>query len=79
VAGVGNDPREDRYFNITSQAKRYDPKAEYIRSWVPELAGAPAPFLFEPHLASRQQWQRFGVELGVTYPNPVITLRERAH
>ncbi|MDX2285425.1 MAG: DASH family cryptochrome [Bacteroidia bacterium] len=79
VAGVGNDPREDRYFNIVSQAKRYDPKGEYIRTWVPELAQAPLPMLFEPHLASRQQWQRFGVELGVTYPNPVTALRERAH
>jgi deoxyribodipyrimidine photo-lyase len=38
VAGVGNDPRENRYFNILSQAKRYDPKGDYIRQWLPQLA-----------------------------------------
>lgn len=37
IAGVGADPREDRYFNIMSQAKRYDPKGDYVRYWIPEL------------------------------------------
>lgn len=37
VAGVGNDPREDRYFNILRQAKNYDPKGDYVRHWVDEL------------------------------------------
>jgi deoxyribodipyrimidine photo-lyase len=37
VAGVGNDPRENRYFNILSQAKKYDAKGEYVRYWIPEL------------------------------------------
>lgn len=34
VAGVGNDPRQDRYFNIASQAKRYDPDGAYQRLWL---------------------------------------------
>ncbi|MDA9555027.1 DASH family cryptochrome [Pelobium sp.] len=38
VAGVGNDPRENRYFNIAKQAKDYDPKAEYMKLWLPELS-----------------------------------------
>jgi deoxyribodipyrimidine photo-lyase len=37
VAGVGNDPRENRYFNIQKQAKDYDPKGEYMKLWLPEL------------------------------------------
>lgn len=37
IAGVGSDPRQDRYFNIMSQAKRYDPRGEYVRHWIPEL------------------------------------------
>lgn len=37
IAGVGNDPREDRYFNPISQSKRYDPEGEYIKYWLPEL------------------------------------------
>ncbi len=33
LAGVGNDPRTDRYFNIESQAKRYDPNEEFVDYW----------------------------------------------
>lgn len=34
VAGVGNDPRENRYFNVPNQAEKYDPKGEYVRHWL---------------------------------------------
>lgn len=33
VAGVGNDPRPNRYFNTESQAARYDPEERYARLW----------------------------------------------
>ncbi|XP_026382955.1 cryptochrome DASH, chloroplastic/mitochondrial-like [Papaver somniferum] len=36
-AGVGNDPREDRYFSIPKQAQNYDPEGEYVAYWLPEL------------------------------------------
>ncbi|WVZ79070.1 hypothetical protein U9M48_026696 [Paspalum notatum var. saurae] len=36
-AGVGNDPREDRYFSIPKQAKTYDPEGEYVAYWLEEL------------------------------------------
>lgn len=34
IAGVGNDPRKGRQFNIESQQQRYDPKGEYVKYWV---------------------------------------------
>ncbi len=34
IAGVGNDPRQGRQFNIESQQQRYDPKGEYIDYWL---------------------------------------------
>ncbi|MEY4931412.1 MAG: hypothetical protein RI909_2136 [Bacteroidota bacterium] len=34
VAGVGNDPREDRYFNIESQVRKYDPQGIYSSRWM---------------------------------------------
>ncbi|XP_074564388.1 cryptochrome DASH, chloroplastic/mitochondrial [Curcuma longa] len=40
-AGVGNDPREDRYFSIPKQAKAYDPEGEYVAYWLPELQKLP--------------------------------------
>jgi deoxyribodipyrimidine photo-lyase len=47
VAGIGNDPREDRYFNPKRQAELYDPKAEFIKRWVPELSSWDAKRLIE--------------------------------
>jgi deoxyribodipyrimidine photo-lyase len=34
IAGLGNDPREDRYFNIESQVKKYDPDNRYTQLWL---------------------------------------------
>ncbi|KAM4086289.1 hypothetical protein ACJW30_10G090900 [Castanea mollissima] len=40
-AGVGNDPREDRYFSIPKQAQMYDPEGEYVAYWLPQLRALP--------------------------------------
>ncbi|MFY8020693.1 MAG: DASH family cryptochrome [Bacteroidia bacterium] len=34
LAGIGNDPRPNRKFNIQKQAEQYDPQAEYRRKWL---------------------------------------------
>lgn len=34
VAGVGNDPRKDRYFNVQKQADRYDGEGKYQDMWL---------------------------------------------
>ncbi|KOY88106.1 hypothetical protein AD998_07440 [bacterium 336/3] len=34
IAGVGNDPRENRCFNIESQAKKYDAQGLYTKLWL---------------------------------------------
>lgn len=34
VAGVGNDPRENRMFNTAKQAQQYDPKQAYRKLWL---------------------------------------------
>jgi deoxyribodipyrimidine photo-lyase len=48
IAGVGNDPREYRYFNVLKQAMEYDPQGEYIRLWIPELAAINAAQIHQP-------------------------------
>lgn len=78
VAGVGNDPREDRYFNIVSQAKRYDPQGDYVRHWVPELAELPASIIHDPSHAAGHELRSRGIELGVNYPNAVVDLAKKA-
>jgi len=37
VAGVGNDPRQERMFNPVKQGLDYDSRGEYVKAWVPEL------------------------------------------
>jgi deoxyribodipyrimidine photo-lyase len=34
LAGVGNDPRANRRFNITRQADMYDPAGSYQKLWL---------------------------------------------
>jgi deoxyribodipyrimidine photo-lyase len=34
VAGVGNDPRENRKFNPERQAQMYDPNEEFVKTWL---------------------------------------------
>jgi deoxyribodipyrimidine photo-lyase len=49
AAGTGTDAlRYFRIFNPTTQAKKFDPKGDYIRRWVPELRQVPKSFVHEP-------------------------------
>ena len=84
VAGVGSDPR-DRYFDVELQAKKYDPDADFIRHWIPELAALPPKQAREPYRMSRSEQERYGVAVGDDYPEPIIDydrmtqrLRERS-
>jgi deoxyribodipyrimidine photo-lyase len=74
AAGVGNDARGFRFFNITKQAKDYDPKGNYVKHWCPELAALPADKIHEPWKLSAAEQKQFGIQLGVNYPNPVVDL-----
>ena len=76
VAGVGNDPRQDRYFHVIKQARDYDPEARYVKTWLPELEGLEPEVAHEPWLLQKngrqQVFDAFGPELD--YPEPVIDL-----
>ena len=74
VAGVGNDPREDRYFNIYSQATRYDEQGLFVKHWLPELANVPGPKIHTVPLLSRAEQQQYDLALGSTYPMPVVDM-----
>ncbi len=37
IAGVGNDPRPDRYFNLKKQADQYDADKKFRNLWLSEL------------------------------------------
>jgi len=72
LAGVGSDPRENRHFNILSQAKRYDPEGAYIKHWLPELSKVPPELLFSPFQMSEEQQIKYEVAIGKEYPEPIL-------
>ena len=72
TAGVGNDARGFRYFNIPKQSKDYDRKGDYIRHWLPELANVPGGKVHEPWKLTKDEQKKFNCQLGVDYPRPVV-------
>ncbi len=82
VAGCGADAAPFfRVMNPVGQGSRYDPKGDYVRRWVPELAALPAKWIHCPWRAPADVLSGAGVGLGITYPPPVVehgAARERA-
>ncbi len=72
VAGVGNDPREDRYFNILSQATRYDEQGDYVKHWLPELANVPADRIHKVYELPNAELGQYDVYPGDNYPLPIV-------
>lgn len=43
AAGVGNDAREFRLFNLKKQAQQYDPDGKFVKYWLPNLRSENLP------------------------------------
>ena len=82
AAGIGNDPRQDRKFNIIKQGLDYDPSGDYVRMWVPELAklseenNLTKGVIHFPWKANITCLTKAGIQLGISYPNPVVIAGE---
>ena len=61
-----------RIFNPVSQSEKFDPEGKFIRRYLPELAGLSVKAIHAPWLASALELQAAGVELGKTYPRPIV-------
>uniref|UniRef100_A0AAR2K3F7 Cryptochrome DASH n=1 Tax=Pygocentrus nattereri TaxID=42514 RepID=A0AAR2K3F7_PYGNA len=75
-AGVGNDPRENRKFNMIKQALDYDSNGDYVRQWVPELKGIMGGDVHTPWALSSASLSRAQVALDETYPSPIVKAPE---
>ena len=64
VAGVGADPRKDRYFNVLKQAQNYDEKGKYVLHWLPDLRDVPREMVHTPWMSM----------FGENYPQPLVRL-----
>jgi deoxyribodipyrimidine photo-lyase len=70
VAGCGADAAPYfRVFNPVTQGQKFDPKAVYLRRWLPELADAPDACVHEP-------WKDPALLKRTGYPAPLIDLGE---
>ncbi|MDX6205596.1 MAG: deoxyribodipyrimidine photo-lyase [Frankiales bacterium] len=67
IAGTGTDSRPGRVLNPLRQAERYDPAGDYVRRYVPELAGIEGAAVHTPWLLPMPPKD---------YPAPVVDLRE---
>jgi deoxyribodipyrimidine photo-lyase len=65
VAGTGTDTRPGRVLNPLRQARRFDPKGDYVRRYVTELAGLDGAAVHEPWKLPAGQRRRLG------YPAPI--------
>ncbi|MCB1028635.1 MAG: FAD-binding domain-containing protein, partial [Microthrixaceae bacterium] len=73
VAGTGPDAAPYfRIFNPTTQAEKFDPTGDYVRSWVPELGELPDKWIHDPSSAPDEVLAEAGVELGRDYPEPLV-------
>lgn len=73
VAGSGADAAPYfRIFNPMLQGEKFDPEGDYVRRYVPELAGLPQRYLHRPWEAPAALLEESGVHLGETYPWPIV-------
>jgi deoxyribodipyrimidine photo-lyase len=82
VAGSGADAAPYfRIFNPVLQGEKFDRDGAYVRHWVPEIAKLPDTWLHKPWLAPAGILATAGIQLGTTYPQPIVdhdTARQRA-
>ncbi len=72
-AGCGADAAPYfRIFNPVIQGQKFDPDGSYIRRWVPELAYLPKRWIHMPWKAPAEILHEACVQLGKTYPLPII-------
>jgi len=64
-ASSGMDPKPLRIFNPASQAQKYDPDGEYIRTWLPELRSLDTEYLVTGKIPALERF-------GSGYPEPIV-------
>jgi deoxyribodipyrimidine photo-lyase len=61
-----------RIFNPVTQSEKFDPKGQFIRRYVPELARVPDKFIHAPWTMDAGVQREAGCVMGRDYPAPVV-------
>jgi len=76
TAGVGNDGRGFRYFNIPKQSQDYDPNGQYVKHWLTKLKNIPPKLVHQPWTLTPSQQEKYHLILGRDYPYPLVDLAQ---
>ena len=73
VSGSGADAAPYfRIFNPITQGIKFDPEAQYVSKWVPEISRLPLDVIHAPWTATKEVLSKAKVDLGKTYPHPIV-------
>ncbi|MBB5048728.1 deoxyribodipyrimidine photo-lyase [Rhodopseudomonas rhenobacensis] len=76
VAGCGADAAPYfRVFNPILQGEKFDPDGDYVRRFIPEIAGLSTKLIHQPWTATPLELAAAGVTLGDSYPHPMVDHR----
>ena len=77
IAGSGADASPYfRIFNPILQGKKFDPKGQYVKKFLPSLDKIPEKFIHSPWEMTVEEQERYNFILGRDYPKPIIDLNE---
>lgn len=72
AASTGTDSVSIRIFNPVKQGRKYDPEAEYIKEWIPELRDLDSEII---HNWAESRNRKLG--MNTSYPDPIIDYNQR--
>ncbi|BFT30344.1 deoxyribodipyrimidine photo-lyase [Alteromonas sp. D210916BOD_24] len=76
IAGSGADAAPYfRIFNPVLQGEKFDKDGQYVRHYCPELTRLPNKYIHKPWEAPNTIANDAGIELGRTYPKPIVDLK----
>ncbi len=77
ISGSGADASPFfRIFNPILQGKKFDPKGDYVRKYIPSLNKIPDKFIHSPWEMTNDDQKKYNFTLGKDYPLPIVDLGE---
>ena len=77
ISGSGADASPYfRIFNPVLQGKKFDPKGNYVKKFIPALKKIPEKYIHSPWEMSIDEQEKYDFILGRDYPKPIVDLSD---
>jgi deoxyribodipyrimidine photo-lyase len=77
ISGSGADASPYfRIFNPILQGKKFDPRGEYVKKFIPSLNKIPEKFIHSPWEMTNDEQEKYNFKLGRDYPKPIVDLSD---